>query len=68
MRTDGQTDKTKLIVPFLNIAQVPKNHFNSFKKFYVEARKENPPKIVGSQSGNLKDCFVLECDNMHCSK
>jgi hypothetical protein len=30
--------------------------------------EKETPKIVGSQSGNLKDCFVLECDNMHFSR
>jgi len=54
---------TKLIGPFLSFAQVPKNHFNSFTRKH----EKETPKIVGSQSVNLKDCFLLECDNMHFS-
>ena len=67
-RVNGQTDMMKLIVPFLSFAQVPKNHFNSFKNSFMRKHEKKPPKIVGSQSGNLKGCFVLECDNMHFSR
>jgi hypothetical protein len=59
---------TKLIAPFLSFAHVPKNHFNSFKNSFTQKHEKKTPKIVGSQSGNLKDCFVLECDNMHFSR
>jgi hypothetical protein len=27
----------------------------------MRKHEKKTPKIVGSQSGNLKDCFVLEC-------
>jgi len=67
MRTYGQTHMTKLIVPFLSFAQVPKNHFSSFKNSFTRKHEKKTPKIIGSQSGSLKGCFVLEYDNMHFS-
>jgi hypothetical protein len=56
MRTDGQTDTTKLIVACHNFAISPKNRTQSFnlhiKLSFLPHRKHRPPPLKSLKTGN----------------